>query len=181
ISGSGLGLAITHSIIHKHGGIILADSPPGHGALFIIYLKASRHDQVEQEQETIPVSVQGKGTIMVMDDDAMIRDVSLGLLSRLGYSVILAEDGKEAIRLYQSDDVEKIDVIIMDLTIPGGMGGKDAVQEILKLNPLAKVIVSSGYSNDPIMANYAEYGFCAALDKPYQLQNLITVLERVLA
>ena len=112
----------------------------------------------------------------------MVRKVSGGLLSSLGYEVLLAIDGDEAIKLYKENmSQEKIDAIIMDLTIPGGMGGKDAVKEILQLDPEAKVIVSSGYSNDPVMANYMDYGFCAAIVKPYQLQNLKHVIAQVLA
>ncbi len=181
-AGSGLGLAITHSIINKHGGVIRADSPQGGGAVFTIYLKAARYGTVAQEDRVDLVLNRGKGTVMVMDDDAMIREVSSGLLSSLGYEVLLVEDGQEAINLYKKrGSAEKIDVIIMDLTIPGGMGGEIAVQEIHRLNPEAKVIVSSGYSNNPIMANYAAYGFCAALDKPYQLKSLMMVMDQVLA
>ncbi len=182
IKGSGLGLAITHAIITKHGGMILAESRQDHGTTFTIYLKACRHALLEKEQGPVQATPRGKGKILVMDDEEMIRTVSQGLLANLGYQVVLAADGHEAIKIYKNNATspERIDAIIMDLTIPGGMGGKEAVKEILQINPRAKVIVSSGYSNDPIMANHQEYGFCAALDKPYQLKSLMEVLDQVL-
>lgn len=181
--GSGLGLAITHSIITKHGGVITAESPKDGGALFTIYLLAARQADLATEQEPELPSTSGPGKLMVMDDDEMIRKISDKLLSNLGYKVILAADGHEAIDLYKRtmNSNDSIDGIIMDLTIPGGMGGKEAVQEILRIDPGAKVIVSSGYSNDPIMANYQQYGFCAAIAKPYQLKNLMKVLAQVLS
>ena len=112
----------------------------------------------------------------------MVQNVARAMLTQLGNEVVLAKDGTEAINLYteamNSDD--PIQIIIMDLTIPGGMGGKEAVIEVHKVNPGAKVIVSSGYSNDPIMANFREHGFCAALVKPFQLQELSRVLSQVL-
>jgi two-component system cell cycle sensor histidine kinase/response regulator CckA len=162
--------------------MILAESPKDQGTTFTIYLKASRHALLEKEQRPVQATQRGKGKIMVMDDEEMIRDVSQALLSRLGYQVVLAADGHEAIKLYKNNTTsqERIDAIIMDLTIPGGMGGKEAVKEILQINPSAKVIVSSGYSNDPVMANHKEYGFCAALDKPYQLKSLVEILDQVL-
>ena len=118
-----------------------------------------------------------------MDDDEAIRKVTKLMLTEFGHDVILAKDGAEAIQLF-SESVKSnspIDVTIMDLTIPGGMGGKDAVKELLKIEPHSKIIVSSGYSNDPIMAHCEEYGFCAALVKPFQLQELKQLLEQVLS
>ena len=109
-----------------------------------------------------------------MDDEEMIRELVAGALSRIGYEVVTAEDGEQAVRLYQlaREAGAPIDLIIMDLTIPGGMDGKDAVGEIHKVDPKAKVIVSSGYSNDPVMANFSEYGFCGAMVKPFQMREL---------
>ena len=103
-------------------------------------------------------------------------------LLKLGHDVVLAKDGTEAIQLFSEStkSEEPFDLTILDLTIPGGMGGKNAVKELLNISPNTKVIVSSGYSNDPIMANCEEYGFCAAIVKPYQLQELKRVLEQVL-
>jgi CheY-like chemotaxis protein len=118
---------------------------------------------------------------MVMDDEEIVRDVVQSILGVMGHEVVLAQNGAEALDLYKEHKNAggPIDIVIMDLTIPGGMGGKDAVQKILALDPDAKVIVSSGYSNDPIMANCQKYGFCAAIVKPYQLQELTRVINHV--
>jgi len=181
--GSGLGLAITHSIIHKHDGYITVDSKLGQGTTFTIYLPASQERQ-EFEQEAVVVSpANAHGKIMIMDDEEMIRSLAERALSRSGYEVVLAEDGNEAVRLYQKakEDGTPIDLIIMDLTIPGGMGGRDAVKEIHKIDPEAKVIVSSGYSNDPVMADFGEYGFCAAMVKPFQIRELRECVSKALS
>ena len=118
-----------------------------------------------------------------MDDEEMIRNLVYEMLSRRGYEVVSAEDGEKALQLYQeaAANGRPIDLIIMDLTIPGGMGGKDAVKEIHKIDPEAKVIVSSGYSNDPVMANFSEYGFYAALVKPFQMRELMEVIGKAVS
>lgn len=118
-----------------------------------------------------------------MDDEELVRDVAEAMLLQLGHKAILVEDGVEALKTYQAqmDNDEPVDAVIMDLTIPGGVGGKDAVQNILDIDPKARVIVSSGYSNDPIMANYHEYGFVAAVVKPYQVKELEKILAKALA
>jgi PAS domain S-box-containing protein len=179
-TGSGLGLAISHSIIMKHGGSIDVDSQPGVGTCFTIFLPAS------DEQVIVPVPLESTSDlnkhckVMVMDDDKMVRDVSRAILEHVGFEVQLTVDGEGALALYQDElsHGTQADVLIMDLTIPGRMGGEVAVQEILKLNPEAKVIVSSGYSNDPIMAKFKDYGFCAAIVKPYKSQELYTIIQR---
>ncbi len=181
--GSGLGLAISNSIIRKHNGRILVQSLPGKGTTFTIYLPASTHQeepekQLKNQKKNLPSS-----RIMVMDDEELVRDVAEAMLLQLGHKTILVEDGAEALRTYQAqmDNDEPVNAVIMDLTIPGGVGGKDAVQNILAIDPTARVIVSSGYSNDPIMANYQEYGFVAAVVKPYQVNELEKILEKALA
>jgi CheY-like chemotaxis protein len=126
------------------------------------------------------VETEGKRkNILIMDDEEIVGDIARQMLVYLGYDVVLVKDGKEAVSLYktQLDQGERFHVVIMDLTIPGGMGGKDAVSEILAVDPEAKVIVSSGYSNDPIMAHYKEYGFSAAIAKPFDLQSLKNIVE----
>jgi CheY-like chemotaxis protein len=119
---------------------------------------------------------------MIMDDDEMVRDIAREMLSILGHEVVEACDGEEAVALFirYRNEGNPIDVIIMDLTIPGGMGGKEAVGEILALDPGARVVVSSGYSSDPVMASYKEYGFLAAVAKPYQMQDLAQGIEACL-
>lgn len=116
-----------------------------------------------------------------MDDEEMVRSVAKEMLLHLGHEVVLSKDGVEAIKLYQKAirSNEKFDLVIMDLTIPGGLGGKKAVREILNIDQAAKVIVSSGYSNDPIMANYKDYGFYSAITKPYRLQELNMVISEL--
>ncbi len=179
--GSGLGLAVTHSIITKHDGFIYVQSKPGEGTTFTLYLPASTQKQKQENKEAIKTSA-NKAKIMIMDDEEMVRDVAKAIFVMLGHEVILAVNGEEAVELYkkQSDLGQPIDIIIMDLTIPGGMGGESAVQEILAINSEAKVIVSSGYSNDPIMAHYQDYGFSAAIVKPFQVQDIMDVINKLL-
>ncbi len=179
--GSGLGLAITHSIIAKHDGNISVSSSPSKGTTFSILLPA-----IDTPLEIPPPSVQSNtqiskisGKILIMDDDLQVREITCSLLEHLGFSVITSADGNEAISEYtKSMKTDKpIDLVIMDLTIPGGMGGKETAEKILALDPEAKLIVSSGYSHDPIMANYREFGFQNFLSKPYQLSELQSVLK----
>jgi len=119
---------------------------------------------------------------MIMDDDEMIRTIAEAMLIHLGYESELAADGEEAVGLYRAalPTGTEADLIIMDLAIPGGMGGEVAVKEILALNPEAKVLVSSGYTDDPIMVDYTAYGFCGAIAKPYQIQEFYTTIQEVL-
>ena len=180
--GSGLGLAITHSIIVKHGGHLQVASQPEQGAEFTIYLPAVEDDlPLSQPAATAKVTATS-ARIMIMDDEEMIRNLVVKILSRKGYQTIAAVDGAEAIKFYEESlkSSKPIDLVIMDLTIPGGMGGKEAVTELLKIDPQARVIISSGYANDPIMANYKEYGFMAAVNKPFQIKDLLAAINEAL-
>jgi PAS domain S-box-containing protein len=180
--GSGLGLAITHSIISKHGGAISVVSSPGAGSTFSIYLPASLQASVENKQRIESQSTSQKARILVMDDEEIVRQIAAEMISEMGHDVLVATDGRQAVEHYRDaiDQEQPIDLLIMDLTIPGGMGGKEALEQILEIDETAKAIVSSGYSNDPIMANYTEYGFSAAIAKPYQLTDLNRVISQVL-
>ena len=179
--GSGLGLASAHSIIKKHDGYISVESIVGAGTTFHIYLHASEGTVPEEEHED-DVIFMGEGRVLLMDDEEIVRNAAEGLLESLGYEVILVPDGGEAIRLYGEaiNSGNLIDVVILDLTVPGGMGGKEAILKLLEIDPDVKVIVSSGYSSDPIMANFREYNFKGCLAKPYRLVDLATVLQEVL-
>ena len=178
--GSGLGMAVTHSIIAKHLGYINCQSTLGHGTTFTFYLPAT--DKVIVSSDPAVAGGKGHGRIMVMDDEEMIREVTQSMLEHMGYEVILAADGEEALRIYQQclNDSNPVDVIIMDLTIPGGMGGKEAMKAMLEIDLQARGIVSSGYSNDPVMANYAEHGFKGFLVKPYVQADLGQVIAKAL-
>jgi PAS domain S-box-containing protein len=180
--GSGLGLAICHSIIKNHQGNISVQSDPG-GTSFVIYLPASTSQQkpVSKDEEEVQADI--KARILVMDDQEIVRETVKSLLTQLGHESIMAADGVEAIRLYRESfsSESHIDLIIMDLTVPGGMGGEEAVKEILKINPEARVIVTSGYSNNPVMANYSQYGFCSAVIKPYRINEVRRAIIQALS
>ncbi|MCF6246666.1 MAG: PAS domain S-box protein [Desulfobacula sp.] len=178
--GSGLGLAISQSILIKHQGNIRVESSPGVGTLFTICLPASEKTKPQKQKSFAKKKISFQANILIMDDDAMLRNVAKEMLATFGHEVALAADGEEAVKLYQkSMNSGKFDLVIMDLTIPGGMGGKEAVQKVLDIDPAAKVIVSSGYSNDPIMANFKDFGFCSAIVKPYRLQELSKLIDQV--
>lgn len=178
--GSGLGLAIAHSIVAKHNGLIMVSSKEGQGARFTIYLPAVVAEKAQGEtMDKVPDG----GRVLIMDDEETVRGVVASMLEYLGYEVEQARDGQEAIDIYarRMDSATPVDVVIMDLTIPGGMGGAKAVREVLALHPAAKVIVSSGYSEDPVMAGYRQYGFCGAIAKPYQMRELERTIRDVLS
>jgi len=184
-TGNGLGLATSYSIIQKHNGSIEIDSVLGKGTTFIIYLPASKLQKVKEEKRieiVNSIDLNHKTTVLVLDDEKMICTLVTKMLEMIGFSAVTVNDGKDVVVKYQ-ESIDKgmpFDLIIMDLTIPGGMGGKESILQILKIDPKAKVIVSSGYSNDPVMANYADYGFSGRIGKPYNMDNLKKVINEVL-
>lgn len=178
--GSGLGLAICHSIIQKHNGTLLVHSEPEKGVVFTLKLPvAQKINSLQGIAPKVKTNQNKNLKILVMDDEKMLLNVAFEMLNALGHQVKTATDGAEALTLYQEALEQGIpfDTVILDLTIPGGMGGKEACTKLLELHPQAKIIVTSGYSNDPVMANYQEYGFVAILAKPFFLQDLKKVLE----
>jgi PAS domain S-box-containing protein len=179
--GSGLGLAITHSIITKHGGQITVASEPGQDTTFTIYLAAASQDDVP-ERPVACGTARGSGLVLVMDDEEMVREIAREMLIHLGYEVLLAKDGSEVIDYYRQYQQEgcPIDVFLVDLTIPGGMGGRETVEKLRQLDPGVKAVVSSGYSNDPVVANYRDYGFVGVVDKPFQINELAQVIHKVM-
>ncbi|MCD6388021.1 MAG: cache domain-containing protein [Desulfobulbaceae bacterium] len=183
-AGSGLGLATTYSIVNRHGGHISVESALGKGTVFTLHLPASEARRLPEAREPAakPFSPAQRAKGLVMDDEEMIRDIASQMLKKNGYKVQTAEGGKQAIEMYSQalDSGEPFDAVILDLTIPGGMGGEAAIKEILVLDPKAKCIVSSGYADDRIMSNYTEYGFKDIVSKPYAISQLQEVLSRVL-
>ncbi len=181
--GSGLGLAITHSIIAKHGGHIEVQSVLEKGTTFNIYLPASTNKILKNTSEKKAARETAKARIIVMDDDKLVQNVAAAMLTSIGHEALLADNGEEAVAILaeRCRNDQHVDAIIMDLTIPGAMGGKEAIKEALKIAPDIKAIVASGYSNDPIMADYRQYGFKAALAKPFTIAELKEVLADILA
>lgn len=179
--GSGLGLSTAYSIIKKHDGMITVDSILGKGTTFHIYLPVSEKE-VAAETYAEKAIIHGNGRILLMDDEEMIRNVAGEILEYIGYKVEFAAGGQEAIDLYNRgiEEGKPFDLVIMDLTIPGGMNGKDAIIELLKSDPGIKVIVSSGYSNDPILSDYEKYGFKGVAVKPYKVTELSHIVYGVI-
>ncbi len=180
--GSGLGLATSYSIIAKHGGLLTVESEVGAGTTFHFYLPASSAKVSAPVAKELPVqSVYGK--VLVMDDEEIIRDLAGELLTCFGFEVSLAKNGEEAIALYKTalENGKRFDLVIMDLTIPGGMGGKEAIRRLKEMDPHVTAIVSSGYCNDPVMADYTAYGFKGVLPKPYDGTQLSQILQDVIS
>jgi PAS domain S-box-containing protein len=177
--GSGLGLATAYSIIKRHDGHITVESRLGVGTTFHIYLPASEKAVPQKEKGRL---IKGRGRILMMDDEAPLRKMIGRMLKNLGYESEFAKDGAEAIRMVkEAKEAEKpYDAVILDLTVPGGMGGKEAINKLLEIDPEVKAIVSSGYSDDPVLANFQKYGFKGMMPKPFESLSLSKVLHEVL-
>ncbi len=179
--GNGLGLAICYSIISKHGGAITVESEPGRGSTFHVFLPAAdgKYPALEQMTEEL---IPGRGTILVMDDEDVVSEVTANMLRYLGYEVALARDGLAAINLFQQAHAagRPYDAVILDLTVPGGMGGRETIKELLKIDPQVKAIVVSGYATDTMMADYRQNGFSGVIPKPYRISELSRTLHNVL-
>ncbi len=180
--GSGLGLAITYSIIKKHGGYITLGSEVGVGTTFTIFLPALEKEIFVPKEVVEERLYTGKGRILLMDDQPGVRDTTGQMLNYLGYEVEVAKDGQEAIELYQKKKESGLgfDALILDLTVPGGMGGEEAVRKLHEIDPEVKAIVSSGYSNDPVISDFKRYGFNGVVAKPYEIKELSEVLDKVI-
>ena len=178
-TGSGLGLATAYSIVTKHHGHISADSTAGQGSTFCIHLPASEMSPVTQPATVVRT---GTGRILVMDDEEAIRTLLELMMHQLGYEVECAGDGAEAVELFGKAMVagRGFVAVLLDLTVPGRMGGKEAAAELRRIDPAAKLIVSSGYSDAPILSEFQKYGFDDVIRKPYTLGELSDVLTRVI-
>jgi PAS domain S-box-containing protein len=184
-AGNGLGLAVCYSIIKKHGGLLTVESEIGHGTTFHIYLPVSENLVKEEIKKTRAkpkiVTSDSPLKLLVMDDEPILQELAKRTLQRLGHQIEIARHGQEAIQLYEAafNAGQPFDLVLLDLTIPGGMGGKQTIARLLELDPQVKAVVCSGYSSDPIMSNYREHGFVDVLLKPYRMEELRKVLERV--
>ncbi len=179
--GSGLGLSISYAIVKNHDGFITVESVLGEGTTFSIYLPASR-ERGEKKEEESEKPQKGKGRILLMDDKESILEAAGEALQCLGYTVDTAQDGKETIELYAKalKSEQPFDAVILDLTIPGGVGGKETVQHLSEIDPQVKAILSSGYPDDPIMTNFRAHGFSGVVTKPYTIKELSKTLHTVL-
>ena len=181
--GTGLGLAITFSIVTKHHGYISVDSQLNRGSTFHVFLPATETASfpfASSSADNGPAA--GKGRILVMDDEEILRQLVTDLLTSYGYEVTTAADGERAVELYSQGMScgQAFDLVMMDLTVPGRMGGKEAMERLLEIDPQVKAIVCSGYSNDPIMAEFRRYGFQGVVGKPYRAERLMEELDRIL-
>ena len=182
-TGTGLGLATSFSIARNHGGHLSVESVIGTGSTFYLYLPASLQKSAPEQDKQGQIKPVGKARILVMDDEQGIREIAGRMLKHIGYEdVEFTEDGAEAIKLYKAamKAGNPFTVAILDLTIAGGMGGKEAVKKLLKIDPGVKAIVSSGYIDDSVMAEYRKYGFSGIVAKPYSLQQLRKALSDVI-
>lgn len=178
--GTGLGLAVVYSIVKNHGGQIEVTSAPGEGTTFSLLLPASAGVASPVAPPTGTCS--GRGRILLMDDEPVVRQVVSRILTALGYEVQAAAEGATAVALYRDGLAGGIpfDAVILDLTVPGGMGGAETIGLLLAIDPAVRAIVSSGYSSDTVMSNYGDYGFKSVIAKPFQANDLSRVLRQVL-
>lgn len=180
-TGNGLGLSTSYSIIKKHQGYLEVESAPGIGTTFYIMLPASLSEvALIESQEKIAIS--GGAKILLMDDEDTIRNVGGEMLICYGYRVTLARDGQETIELYKKamEMGEPFDTVVMDLTVPGGLGGIETMTILRRIDPEVKAIISSGYANDPVMSDYEKYGFSGVVTKPYKFDELNEILNKVI-
>jgi two-component system, cell cycle sensor histidine kinase and response regulator CckA len=180
-NGTGLGLATSYSIIRRHKGRITVESQYGKGSTFHIFLPAS-FNKIKKDAAPDEIFKDFSGKILLMDDEYSIRQVGGMMLKSLGNEFEAVSDGEHVIESYEKamKSGTPFDAVILDLTIPGGMGGKDAVEKLLEIDPAAKVLVSSGYSDDPVISRYREHGFCGYIPKPYKLEDLQKSLNTLL-
>lgn len=178
--GTGLGLTTCNNIVRKHNGYMTVDTAVGKGTLFTVYLPATDKSMPVKDEAAAPR--RQKGNILIMDDDDALRSIVKEMLETLGHSVTAVIKGEDAIEAYRKEleNNSRFDIVILDLTVPGGMGGLETVRHILSIDPHACCIVSSGYASDPVMSNYAEYGFNGVLSKPYSFEEMAEIISRTL-
>jgi CheY-like chemotaxis protein len=179
--GSGLGLATSYSIIRRHDGHIQIKSKIGKGTDVEVFIPAVENKAIAKNTKS-DIIENGDGRILVMDDEEMVRDISVQFLTHLGYEAEAVPDGESAVEMYRQamTSDSPFHLVIMDLTIPGGMGGKEAIEKLKQFDPSVKAIVSSGYSNDPVLANFKQFGFDAVLTKPYKIETLSSTIADII-
>jgi PAS domain S-box-containing protein len=181
--GNGLGLATTYSIIKNHNGLVTVESEVHVGSSFTLYLPASLHQELPVET-TRPVieTITGTGNVLVVDDEEAIRALVEFTLSRLGYKVMQAASALEGVNIYRQkfEAGERFDAVILDLTLPGGMGGKEALKKLIEIDPTVNAIVSSGYATDATMSRYQDFGFRGVIAKPYEAAELGKIVHDVI-
>jgi PAS domain S-box-containing protein len=180
-NGSGLGLASSYSIIQKHDGLLMVE-PTDLGGVCLSFLLPARKEEGQAPVDSARNIRRGSGRILYMDDDTMILRFARKSLEYMGYRVDFAEKGEEALQLYKRalKEGDPYGCVVLDLTIPGGMGGRETLSELNKIDPDVRAIVSSGYSNDPVMAQYRENGFRGVVVKPYRIEELSEAIHRVM-
>jgi two-component system, cell cycle sensor histidine kinase and response regulator CckA len=173
--GSGLGLATTYSVIKNHNGLITVESEIHCGSSFTIYLPAARQQVIEPEPVAVTTEpIHGSGRVLIVDDEEAIRMLVDFALTRIGYEVVVADNSLRGIEIYREELAagRRFDLVILDLTLPGGMGGKEALKKLIDIDPMVNAVVSSGYATDATMSRYEDFGFRGMIAKPYQASEL---------
>jgi PAS domain S-box-containing protein len=183
-NGNGLGLATTYSIVKNHHGLITVESQQHCGSTFTVYLPSARREAVlVKPAAALNEPISGSGRILVVDDEEAIRALAAFTLSRFGYEVVGAETALQGIELYREALIcgQRFDLVILDLTLPGGIGGKEALKKLIEIDPTVIAIVSSGYAMDATMSRYEDLGFCGVIVKPYEAAELGRTVHDVIA
>jgi PAS domain S-box-containing protein len=181
--GNGLGLATTYSIVKHHKGLVTVESEPNRGSTFTLYLPAVPRVIVAEElPRKAMAEITGTGRVLVVDDEQAIRELVDFTLSHLGYEVSTAETALAGVDLYRQrlQDGRRFDAVILDLTLPGGMGGREALKRLLEIDPTVNAIVSSGYAMDATMSRYQDYGFRGVIAKPYEAAELARIVRETI-
>jgi CheY-like chemotaxis protein len=182
--GTGLGLATTYSIVKNHNGLITVESELHYGSTFTLYLPAAIHHELPVEQVgPLTQAISGTGRVLIVDDEEAIRALVDFTLSHLGYQVTQAETALEGVNAYREklEAGERFDAVILDLTLPGGMGGKEALKKLIEIDPTVNAIVSSGYATDATMSRYQDFGFRGVIAKPYEAAELGKIVHDVIS